>query len=158
MKSNGMMRNKKDNIAEYILYLWQMEDYLRAFPEQAGATKELSELNEMMHREGIVEGGHLQLAQNALDELENLHAELLNEDAMYRAAVIRLTPQLNLLKAKTDRPTMSDIEACLVLLYQIMLLRLQKKEISPETSSVQQQATQVLQFLSRTYYANQSEV
>lgn len=152
------MRNKKDNIAEYILYLWQMEDYLRAFPEQAGATKELSELNEMMHREGIVEGGHLQLAQNALDELENLHAELLNEDAMYRAAVIRLTPQLNLLKAKTDRPTMSDIEACLVLLYQIMLLRLQKKEISPETASVQQQATQVLQFLSRTYYANQSEV
>lgn len=152
------MRNKKDNIAEYILYLWQMEDYLRAFPEQAGATKELSELNEMMHREGIVEGGHLQLAQNALDELENLHAELLNEDAMYRAAVIRLTPQLNLLKAKTDRPTMSDIEACLVLLYQIMLLRLQKKEISPETSSIQQQATQVLQFLSRTYYANQSEV
>ena len=153
-----MMRNKKDNIAEYILYLWQMEDYLRAFPEQAGATKELSELNEMMHREGIVEGGHLQLAKNALDELENLHADLLNEDAMYRAAIIRLTPQLNLLKAKTDRPTMSDIEACLVLLYQIMLLRLQKKEISQETSSVQQQATQVLQFLSRTYYANQSEV
>ncbi|MBQ4394652.1 MAG: DUF4924 family protein [Paludibacteraceae bacterium] len=153
-----MMRNKKDNIAEYILYLWQMEDYLRAFPEQAGATKELSELNEMMHREGIVEGGHLQLAKNALDELENLHADLLNEDAMYRAAIIRLTPQLNLLKAKTDRPTMSDIEACLVLLYQIMLLRLQKKEISPETASVQQQATQVLQFLSRTYYANQSEV
>ena len=153
-----MMRNKKDNIAEYILYLWQMEDYLRAFPEQAGATKEVSELNEMMHREGIVEGGHLQLAKNALDELENLHADLLNEDAMYRAAIIRLTPQLNLLKAKTDRPTMSDIEACLVLLYQIMLLRLQKKEISPETASVQQQATQVLQFLSRTYYANQSEV
>lgn len=153
-----MMRNKKNNIAEYILYLWQMEDYLRAFPEQAGATKELSELNEMMHREGIVEGGHLQLAQNALDELENLHADLLNEDAIYRAAIIRLTPQLNLLKAKTDRPTMSDIEACLVLLYQIMLLRLQKKEISPETASVQQQATQVLQFLSRTYYANQSEV
>ncbi len=153
-----MLKSKKENIAEYILWLWQMEDYLRAFPEQAGATKELSELNEMMHREGILEGGHLQLAQNALDELENLHADLLNEDAMYRAAIIRLTPQLNLLKAKTDRPTMSDIEACLVLLYQIMLLRLQKKEISPETASVQQQATQVLQFLSRTYYANQSEV
>ena len=153
-----MLKSKKENIAEYILWLWQMEDYLRAFPEQAGATKELSELNETMHREGILEGGHLQLAQNALDELENLHADLLNEDAMYRAAIIRLTPQLNLLKAKTDRPTMSDIEACLVLLYQIMLLRLQKKEISPETASVQQQATQVLQFLSRTYYANQSEV
>jgi hypothetical protein len=142
---------KRDNIAEYILWLWQMEDYLRAFPQQAEASQELHELNGMMHREGIVERGHLQLAQNALDEVEGLHRELLNEDAMYRAAVMRLQPSLNLLKAKTDRPTMSDIEACFILLYQIMLLRLQKKEISPETAQVQQQATQLLQFLSRAY-------
>ena len=152
------MMSKKENIAEYILYLWQMEDYLRAFPEQADATQELSELNEMMHREGIVESGHLQLAQNALSELEELHARLLNEDAMYRAAIIRLQPSINLLKAKTDRPTMSIIEACFVLLYQIMLLRLQKREISAETASVQQQATQLLQFLSRTYYDNQTTI
>ena len=153
-----MMKSKKDNIAEYILYLWQMEDYLRAFPQNAEATPELHELNEMMHREGIVDGGHLALANNALAELEDLHTTLLNEDAMYRAAIIRLQPSLNLLKAKTDRPTMSDIEACLVLLYQIMMLRLQKKEITPETASVQQQATQVLTFLSRTYHDDQSEV
>ena len=146
------MKSKKDNIAEYILYLWQLEDYLRAFPQQADATTELHDLNEMMHREGIVESGHLQLALNALSELEELHATLLNEDAMYRAAIIRLQPSLNLLKAKTDRPTMSDIEACLTLLYQIMMLRLQKKEISAETASVQQQATSLLQFLSRAYY------
>ena len=137
------MKSKKENIAEYILYLWQMEDYLRAFPEHAEATPELHELNEMMHREGIMEGGHLALAQNALAEMEDLHTQLLNEDAMYRAAIIRLTPQLNLLKAKTDRPTMSDLEACFTLLYQIMLLHLQKREISPETASVQQQATQL---------------
>jgi len=146
-----MMKSKTDNIAEYILYLWQMEDYLRAFPQHAEATEELHELNEMMHREGIMDGGHLAIANNALEELEELHATLLNEDAMYRAAIIRRTPQLNLLKAKTDRPTMSDLEACFTLLYQIMLLRLQKREISPETASVQQQATQLLQFLSKTY-------
>lgn len=145
------MKSKKDNIAEYILYLWQMEDYLRAFPQNAEATPELHELNEMMHREGIVEGGHLALANNALSEVEELHTQLLDEDAMYRAAMIRLRPALNLLKAKTDRPTMSDIEACFVLLYQIMMLRLQKKEITPETADVQQRATQVLQFLSKTY-------
>lgn len=135
-----------------------MEDYLRAFPENADATPELHDLNEMMHREGIMDGGHLALANNALAELIDLHATLLNEDAMYRSAIIRLQPSLNLLKAKTDRPTMSDIEACLVLLYQIMLLRLQKKEISPETASVQQQATQVLTFLSRTYHEDQATV
>ena len=145
------MKSKKENIAEYILWLWQMEDYLRAFPEQAEATQELHELNEMMHREGIMEGGHLQLAQNALAELEDLNDQLLDEEATYRAAIIRLQPSLNLLKAKTDRPTMSDIEACFVLLYQIMMLRLQKREISPETADVQQRATQLLQYLSKTY-------
>lgn len=149
-----MMRSKSENIAEYILYLWQMEDYLRAFPQNADATPELHDLNEMMHREGILEGGHLALAANALSEVEELHAQLLDEDALYRAAIIRLRPALNLLKAKTDRPTMSDIEACFVLLYQIMMLRLQKKDISPETADVQQRATQVLQFLSKTYKQN----
>ena len=152
------MKSKKDNIAEYILYLWQMEDYLRAFPAHAEATPELHELNEMMHREGITETGHLQLASNALEELEELHVQLLDEDAFYRAAIIRLQPSLNLLKAKTDRPTMSDLEACFLLLYQIMLLRLQKREITNETASVQAQVTQLLQFLSKTYHDNQTTI
>lgn len=145
------MKSKKENIAEYILYLWQIENYLRAFPQQAEANEELHELNEMMHREGIMEGGHLQIAQNALSEMEDLHKELLDEDAMYRAAIMRIQPSLNILKAKTDRPTMSDIEAGLILLYQIMLLRLQQKEISAETAQVQTQVTKVLQFLSKSY-------
>ena len=142
---------KKNNIAEYILYLWQIEDYLRAFPQQADANQELHELNEMMHQESIMEAGHLQLAQNALSELEDLHNDLLEQEATYRAAVLQLTPSLNLLKAKTDRPTMSDIEACLILLYQIMLLNLQKHPISSETAQVQQQVTKLLQYLSKTY-------
>ena len=142
---------KKNNIAEYILYLWQIEDYLRAFPQQAEANQELHDISEMMHQENILEQGHLQLAQNALSELEDLHNDLLEQEATYRAAMIQLTPSLNLLKAKTDRPTMSDIEACLTLLYQVMLLRLQQREISAETADTQKQATQVLQYLSKTY-------
>ena len=150
------MKNKRENIAEYVLYLWQIEDYLRAFPEQAETHEELRDLREMLHREGKIDGGHLQLAQNALAEMEQVHGELLQEDGQYRAMVMRLQPALNILKSKTDRPTMSDIEACLLLLYQIMLFKLQKKEITPQTASVQQQATQVLTFLSRTYHDDQT--
>ncbi len=145
------MRSKKDNIAEYILWLWQMEDYLRAFPEEAERTQELHELHEMMHREGIADAGHTNLAKIALGEMEELHGQQMETDAVYRAAIMRIHPSLNLLKAKTDHPTMSDIEACLLLLYQIMLLRLQKREISAETRQVQQQATEILRFLSRAY-------
>ena len=81
-----------------------------------------------------------------------LSDDILNQEATFRAAMIRITPSLNLLKARTDRPTMSNIEACLVLLYQIMMLRLQQRPISAETQEVQQQATGILQYLSKTYY------
>lgn len=146
------MKNKKENIAEYILYLWQLEDYLRAFPEAAEGNEELSDILRMMHADDVMDGGHIQLAQIALKELELLSDDIMTQEATYRAAMIRITPALNMLKARTDRPTMTNIEACLVLLYQIMLLRLQKREISAETQEVQQQATGLLQYLSKTYY------
>lgn len=146
------MKNKKENIAEYILYLWQLEDYLRAFPEMAEGNEELSDILRMMHADDVMDGGHIQLAQIALKELEELSDDILSQEATYRAAMIRVTPSLNLLKARTDRPAMSNVEACLVLLYQIMMLRLQHREISAETQEVQQQATGLLQYLSKTYF------
>ncbi|MBO7408573.1 MAG: DUF4924 family protein [Paludibacteraceae bacterium] len=152
------MKSKKENIAEYILYLWQIEDYLRAFPEQAESNQELQDLSDMMHNEGVWESGHLQIAKNALSELEDLHSELLDTEAPYRAVIMHIQPALNILKSKTDRPTMSDIEACLTLLYQVMMLRLQKRELTPETEVTVKDATQLLRFLSKTYYDDQAEV
>lgn len=146
------MKSKKENIAEYILYLWQLEDYLRAFPEQASSNTELMEIADMMYSEGIMEGGHLQLAQNALKEMEELHNELVETEAPYRAVIMHLEPRLNLLKAKTNNPLMSDVEACLTLLYQVILLRLKQQEISAETDEVVKDATQLMRFLSKTYY------
>lgn len=152
------MKNKSENIAEYILYLWQLEAYLRAFPDKADSTPELKEIADMMHAEGLMESGHLQLAKNALSQMEDLHDELLATEAPYRAVVLHIEPSLNLFKAKTDNPTMSDVEACLTLLYQVMMLRLQQKEISEATAIVVNDATQLLRFLSKTFYDNQAEV
>ena len=130
----------------------KVEDAINAYLAENGKNYEIR-LTDIGSGE-YTDKANLALANNALAELEDLHSTLLNEDAMYRAAILRLQPSLNLLKAKTDRPTMSDIEACLLLLYQIMLLHLQKREITPQTADVQQRATQLLQFLSKTYYAN----
>ena len=152
------MKNKSENIAEYILYLWQIEAYLRAFPDKADSTPELREIADMMHAEGLMESGHLQLAKNALSQMEDLHDELLATEAPYRAVVLHIEPSLNLFKAKTDNPTMSDVEACLTLLYQVMMLRLQQKEISEATAVVVNDATQLLRFLSKTFYDNQAAV
>ena len=158
------MISKKDNIAEYILHLWQMEDLVRAFPDDEALEQNayLSDLKNMMRSEGVLEHGHVQLAQIAVDELNDLHRELYDTEAPYRAAWIRLMPSINLLKAKTNRPTQSDMEMCLTFLYEIMLLRLQKRPISQETTQVQQQVSSLLAFLAQQYAQddrdNQAEI
>lgn len=149
------MKSKKENIAEFILYIWQLEDYLRAFPEMAEQNEELHNIYQMMHADDVMDGGHTQIAQMALKELEILSDEIADQEITYHAALKQLEPSLNILKAKTDRPTMSHIEACLVLLYQIMLLRLRKQPISAETEQVQRQATELLKYLSKTYFKQQ---
>ena len=151
-----MMKSKHDNIAEYILYLWQMEDVVRAFADDEAMQQNqfLSDLQQMMRAEGVMEKGHVQLAEIALSEMEDLHIELLDTEATYRAAYLQLMPQLNLLKSKSDNPAQSDIRMMLVFLYNIMLLKMQKRTISAETAATQQQVSRLLAHLSIVYKDN----
>lgn len=147
------MKTKKDNIAEYILRTWQMEDLVRAFPDDEALEHNtyLRDLKQMMRDEGVMQAGHVQIVRNAVHELEELHRALYDTEATYRAAWLQLMPSIYLLKAKTDRPTQSDMEMCLTFLYEIMLLRLQKKPISAETTAVQEDVSRLLAFLAAQY-------
>jgi len=147
------MISKHDNIAEYILQMWQMEDLVRAFKgdEALRQNEFLTELQEMMQREGVMEKGHTQVTMVAIEQLQDLHAELYREEATYRAAWMQLMPAMTVLKAKTDRPTMSDMEICLTFLYEIMLLSMQKREISAETRATQQQVSNLLRYLAAAF-------
>jgi hypothetical protein len=147
------MISKKDNIAEYILQTWQMEDLVRAFlnDEALEQNAYLRDLKDMMRAEGVLERGHVQLAQIAVSEMDELHSRLYDEEATYRAAWLQLLPSINILKAKTDDPTQSDMQMCLTFLYEIMLLRLQKKPISPETTAVPERVSRLLSVLAATY-------
>ena len=147
------MISKKDNIAEYILQTWQMEDLVRAFQNDEALEQNayLRDLKDMMRAEGVLERGHVQLAQIAVSEMDELHSRLYDEEATYRAAWLQLLPSINILKAKTDDPTQSDMQMCLTFLYEIMLLRLQKKPLSPATTAVQESVSRLLSVLAATY-------
>ena len=147
------MISKNDNIAVYILQTWQMEDLVRAFQNDEALEQNayLRDLKDMMRAEGVLERGHVQLAQIAVSEMDELHSRLYDEEATYRAAWLQLLPSINILKAKTDDPTQSDMQMCLTFLYEIMLLRLQKKPISPETTAVQESVSRLLSVLAATY-------
>ena len=89
-------QKRKENIAEYLLYMWQVEDLIRANHfdidsirrtvisqyDQPDEVKEeiarwYEELIEMMRSEGVMEKGHIQLNKNVIITLTDLHPRLL---------------------------------------------------------------------------------
>lgn len=137
---------RRENIAEYILYLWQLEDLLRALqfsPEAVFTTlvaprKELTEeqktafllwymeLANLLHEEGKDEKGHLEHTLHLIADLHNLHLQLMKlpSGEHYRQTYARLDAELPRLRAVLGNPGMSDTELCFRALYAAMLYRI----------------------------------
>lgn len=164
---------KKENIAEYLLYMWQIEDLIRANNldiDKIQSTiidqyKDLTEqqrkdmrewyesLIDMMRREEVAEKGHLQINKNVLLQLNDLHRQLMGDQkfATYAAQFYHTLPIIVELRAKAGENKADEIETCFNALYGILLLRLQGKEISEETLKAAQQISKFLAVLSMYY-------
>ena len=164
---------KKKSVAEYLLYMWQVEDTLRAFDldvermareyiPQFGLDAEKSEalrgwyesLIEMMREEGVTEKGHLQVNKNIIILLNDLHVQLLksSKHPFYSAAYYKALPFIVELRAKSaESQEKGEIENCFDALYGTMLLRAQKKEISAETATAIDNIAKFMGLLSDYY-------
>lgn len=174
---------KRENIAEYLLYMWQIEDLIRANDldiDKIQTTiidqyKDLSEdqrtamhdwydsLIDMMRREGVTEKGHLQINKNVIIQLEDLHRRLLKDTkfASYSAQFYHTLPIIVELRAKAGENKDGEIETCFNALYGILMLRLQGKEISEETKQATAQISKFLAVLAMYYkkdYENELEI
>lgn len=163
---------KESNIAEYLIYMWQVEDLLRAYkldielikkqvieplPKEEEEKKELikwySELIDMMYLEGIREKGHLQINKNVIIQLTDLHNRLMavTKFPFYNAAYFKALPFIVELRAKSNNKDQPELEVCFEALYGVMLLRLQKKEVSKETDEAVQIIANFISMLANFY-------
>lgn len=174
---------KRENIAEYLLYMWQIEDIIRAYGLDLdkitenivdryeglddATRKDMREwyesLIDMMRREDKTSSGHLQLNINTLNDLEQLHRRLLNDSkfADYSAEYYNTLPLIVELRAKAGDNKKNEIETCFDALYGLLMLRLQKKEISEETLKASRQISKFLALLASYYkkdYNNELEL
>lgn len=175
---------KKHNRAEYLLYMWQVEDLLRAYgcdanrieadylsrfnlpdDKEKATVQWYSDLCEMMRTEGKTSEGHLQICQNILQELTELHTQLLKSERFpyYREMYYKVLPYIVELRAKqcfgkaTKLNEEPELQTCFDLLYGIILLRLQKKEISPATEKAVKDVSTLLGQLSDYYFQDKKE-
>jgi hypothetical protein len=136
---------RKENIAEYILYLWQIEDLLRALqfsPEaiysQLVAPRDVEEeqkhifllwnmdIVNLLRKEGKDESGHLEHTLHLIADMHNLHLQLMHHPIgeHYRKTFARLAPQLPSLRAMVQKEEISDTELAFRALYATMLYRI----------------------------------
>jgi len=164
---------RKSNIAEYILYMWQVEDIIRAcnfdislieknyvskFNPSARVQDEIKNwyvnLILMMHEEGLREKGHLSFLNTLVNDMNDLHLGLLNSRQEVRYQNIYTTAVVNLREFKSKLPAsnVSDVEACLDALYGLLLLRLKKKDINKGTEEAMATFSRMLAYLSHKFH------
>jgi len=167
-------QKRKENIAEYLLYMWQVEDLIRANHfdmdkiretiiakyDQPDVVKDeiiqwYQELIDMMRSEGVMESGHIQLNKNVILSLTDLHLRLLRspKEMVYQAAYYKTLPHIVQLRAKSGETEVPELETCFAAIYGYLLLRMQGKEVSAETIEAIKQISSFLAILSEKYNA-----
>lgn len=168
---------RKKSIAEYLLYMWQMEDLIRAYgcslsrlrreyidkfdytdEQKDEETDWFGNLIRMMNEEGRREEGHLQINKIIVKDLADLHNQLMlsGKFPFYNSEYYKVLPFIVELRNKGDKE-INEIETCLDALYGVMLLRLQQKPVSDETESAIREITTFIGMLSDYYIKDRTE-
>ena len=124
---------RKKNIAEYILYMWQVEDLIRVYgcslsrirkeyistfnynDEQKDEMADwYGNLIKMMNIEGKRESGHIQINNIIIQDLHELHNNLLQSSKFpfYNAEYYKVLPFIVELRNKGHKDV-NEIETCL---------------------------------------------
>lgn len=140
-------QKRKENIAEYILYLWQLEDLLRALqfspeaiystlvrPRQLDSAQEQMllawyiDIANLLTQEGKEKTGHLDHTLHLIHDLHDLHLRLMKQQEIgeaYRLRYAMLAEHLPALRSRLGKDSeMNDTELCFRALYAAMLYRI----------------------------------
>lgn len=163
----------QENVAEYILYMYQIEDLIRSFqfdldkimhdfvlpqlPDRSFETQYrqwYGDLIQQMKSQKIEEKGHLYLIQEVMIELSYLHNTLLNlaNDEKYKTIYDTALEHIEAFKEKSNLKDKNHIEIMFHALYMKFLLKLQKKEISSESEDAFDAMRVVIAYLTRAYH------
>lgn len=157
--------------------MWQVEDIIRAYQCDLTAIRrdyisrfELDDeqrdemidwygnLIRMIREEGKTTEGHIQIIKIVIQQMAELHEQLMQSPKFpfYNAEYYKVLPFIVELRSKGSKEV-GEIETCLNALYGVMLLRLQKKEVSPSTENAVKEITTFLGMLSDYYKKDKEE-
>lgn len=166
-------QKKNENIAEYILYLWQLEDLIRAWDFKMQPIKEniiaqyhqTEQVNEqieiwytnlmnMLENEGKKKQGHSSLSLEALGKLEKLHDQLMEnpKESKYQEVYLWAKNPIRDFRLKTKLKGEHEISICFTALYSLMASRMKKESLNQETQDAFKNISNLIALLSAIYH------
>jgi len=164
---------KRNNIVEYILYLYQIEDIIRSFQFKLGLIEttiiskydQPQEVKEQikswyevliakMQNQRIEVKGHLSELHDLSAELQNLHQQLLTsyQNEKYIELYEAAKPSLKELVLKAAKENLqNEIDVALHGMYGLLVLRLKKQAIGKETEEAMKKVSTFLAYLAHYY-------
>jgi len=160
----------KSNIGEYFLYMFQVEDLIRACNFNLDTIKEklvsqyetdeqtkteianwYAGLNDLMIEEKLQSKGHLSFISNKIHEVFDFHLYLIQSNDEEYTNFVKVNHELIVdLKSKQTNPV-DDITAILNAIYGIYLMKLKKQEVSDETIKSASSLSKQLALLSKKF-------
>lgn len=144
-------QKREQHIVEYLLYVWQMEDLVRALGFDAGAIRGVMgsgaeadlvwmlQLARDMENQKLLESGHVDHATETMTELALLHDLLMGpmEDKAYVRAYESARPHLDemLQRAGESQKMEHPVVSMMTALYGWLVLRMKRERIATETES-----------------------
>jgi hypothetical protein len=164
-------RKKSQNIGEYLVYMYQMEDLIRSYQ---GNMEEIEQyvishypvieeekdsiktwyagLAASMKQQELMEKGHLQELQELVQQLLALHYQLLKTDANYVSTFHLVKPHLlEAVEAAQTEDLGNEIQICLNGVYGLLLCRLLGKKVSDRQLEAAEAFGNVLSHLNFSY-------
>jgi hypothetical protein len=170
-------QKKHENIIEYILYMMQIQDLIRACNFNINIIEEklinnyqvsqnekhkikewYSDLIISMQKEKLQEKGYLSNCKNIINDLDQLHKAIISEKQNIKYAEVYLWAKNNILayKDKSKSNSENEVEICINALYGLLLLRLKNVEINPETKEAMQTISNLMGLLANHYHQNKN--
>ena len=165
-------QKRKENIAEYLLYMYQVEDMIRAnkldldgieatliskFEVSYEVKREMREwyktLVTMMQDEQKEVSGHISILETTAEQLSEMHHQLLKQgiDNSYKETYGKASPHIEALRMRSGHSKESDVQVALNGLYGLLILKLKKTLITEETTAAFETIRELVAELSSRY-------
>jgi len=165
-------QKRKENIAEYLIYMYQVEDMIRAsgfdpiridqtiiaqFDTDYNTKREMLEwykdLISRLKSEGKENSGHMEFLSGIAGKMNELNVELLHRpmNNEFKNAYDKAKVNIDALRMRAGHTGEHDVQLALNGLYGLLILKLQKKEITEETQKAFREISEWIALLSAEF-------